>query len=51
MCKPEGKLFSYSTEDYYLQEPIDDIVKEYPKKDPIFKIKKVSDFYDIWYIR
>src|SRR5450759_4503116 len=45
--QPEGKLFSYSTEDYYLQEPIDDIVKEYSKKDPIFKIEKVSDFRDI----
>ena len=45
--QPEGKLFSYSTEDYYLQEPLDDIVKEYSKKDPIFKIEKVSDFRDV----
>ena len=45
--QPEGKLFSYTTEDYYLQEPLDDIVKEYSKKDPIFKIEKVSDFRDV----
>jgi len=44
---PDGKLFSYTTEDYYLQEPIDDLVKEYSKKDPIFKIEKVSDIKDI----
>jgi hypothetical protein len=45
--QPEGKLFSYTTEDYYLQEPIDNLVKEYSKKDPIFKIEKVSDSKDI----
>ena len=45
--QPDGKLFSYTTEDYYLQKPIDDLVKEYSKKDPIFKIEKVSDFKDI----
>lgn len=45
--KPDGKLLSYTTEDYYLQKPIDDIIKEYSKKDPIFKIEKVSDFKDI----
>jgi hypothetical protein len=45
--QPEGKLFSYTTEDYYLQEPIDSLVKEYSKKDPIFKIEKVSDSRDI----
>jgi hypothetical protein len=44
---PDGKLFSYTTEDYYLQKPTDDLVKEYSKKDPIFKIEKVSDFKDI----
>lgn len=45
--RPDGKLFSYTTEDYYLQKPIDDLVKEYSKKDPIFKIEKVSDLKDI----
>jgi hypothetical protein len=45
--QPEGKLFSYNTEDYYLQEPIDNLVKEYSKKDPIFEIEKVSDSRDI----
>jgi hypothetical protein len=45
--QPDGKLISYSTEDYYLQKPIDDLVKEYSKKDPIFKIEKVSDFREI----
>jgi hypothetical protein len=45
--QPDGKLFSYTTEDYYLQKPIDDLVKEYSKKDPIFKIEKVSDLKEI----
>jgi hypothetical protein len=45
--QPDGKLVSYTTEDYYLQKPIDDLVKEYSKKDPIFKIEKVSDFKEI----
>ena len=45
--RPDGKLYSYTTEDYYLQEPIDDLVKEYSMKDPIFKIEKVSDLKDI----
>src|SRR5664280_3539611 len=45
--QPDGKLFSYTTEDYYLQKPIDELVKEYSKKDPIFKIEKVSDFKEI----
>ena len=45
--QPDGKLLSYTTEDYYLQKPIDDLVKEYSKKDPIFKIEKVSDFKEI----
>ena len=45
--QPDGKLFSYTTEDYYLQKPFDDLVKEYSKKDPIFKIEKVSDLKDI----
>lgn len=44
---PDRKLLSYTTEDYYLQKPIDDLVKEYSKKDPIFKIEKVSDLKDI----
>ena len=45
--QPDGKLFSYTTEDYYLQKPIDELIKEYSKKDPIFKIEKVSDFKEI----
>jgi len=45
--QPDGKLIIYTTEEYYLQKPIDDIVKEYSKKDPIFKIEKVSDFKEI----
>ena len=45
--KSDGKLLNYTTEDYYLQKPIDDLVKEYSKKDPIFKIEKVSDIRDI----
>ena len=44
---PDGKLLNYTTEDYYLQVPVDDLVKEYSKKDPIFKIEKVSDIRDI----
>jgi hypothetical protein len=47
ILQPAGKLFSYTTENYYLQKPIDDLVKEYSKKDPIFKIEKVSDSRDI----
>ena len=45
--RADGKLLSYTTEDYYLQIPVDDLVKEYAKKDPIFKIEKVSDIKDI----
>lgn len=45
--KPDRKLLSYTTEDYYLKRPIDDLIKEYSKKDPIFKIEKVSDFKEI----
>jgi len=45
--KTDGKLLNYTTEDYYLQKPIDDLVKEYSKKDHIFKIEKVSDIRDI----
>jgi hypothetical protein len=44
---PDGKFLNYTTEDYYLQKPIDDLVQEYSKKDPIFKIEKVSDIRDI----
>jgi hypothetical protein len=43
----DGKQLSYTTEDYYLHVPVDDLVKEYSKKDPIFKIEKVSDIRDI----
>ena len=46
---PDGKILSYTTEDYYLQKPDDDLVKEYTKKDPIFKVEKVSDMKDIVY--
>ena len=46
---PDGKFLTYTTEDYYLQKPDDDLVKEYAKKDPIFKIEKVSDMKDIVY--
>src|SRR5665647_1910193 len=46
---PDGKFLTYTTEDYYLQKPDDDLVKEYAKKDPIFKIEKVSDIKDIVY--
>jgi hypothetical protein len=45
--QPDGKLFIYTTEDYYLQKPIGELIKEYSKKDPIFKIEKVSDFKEI----
>jgi hypothetical protein len=45
--KSDGKLFTYTTEEYYLQKPTDELVKEYAKKDPIFKIEKVSDFKEI----
>jgi hypothetical protein len=45
--QPDGKLLSYTTEDYYLQKPIDELVNEYSKKDPIFKIEKISDFKEI----
>ena len=45
--RPDGKLVTYSTEDYYLEKPVDNLVKEYSKKDPIFRIEKVSDLKDI----
>lgn len=45
--QPEGKQFNYTTEDYYLQEPIDDIVREYSKKDPVFKIERLGNFRDV----
>lgn len=44
-----GDLFRYTTEDYYLKEPIDELVKEYIKKAPVFKIEKVSDHRDVIY--
>lgn len=43
----DGDLFRYTTEDYYLKEPIDELVKEYIKKAPVFKIEKVSDRRDV----
>ena len=45
--QPAGNILSYTTEDYYLKKPIDDPVREYSKKDPIFRIEKVSDLKDI----
>src|SRR5664279_4188045 len=45
----DGKQQSYTTEDYYLHVPVDDLVKEYSKKDPIFKIEKVSDIRAVSY--
>ena len=49
ILQPDGDLFRYTTEDYYLKEPIDELVKEYIKKAPVFKIEKVSDHRDVIY--
>jgi hypothetical protein len=45
--QPDGDFFRYTTEDYYIKEPIDELVKEYIKKAPVFKIEKVSDHRDV----
>ena len=44
---PGGDFFRYTTEDYYQKDPIDELVKEYIKKAPVFKIEKVSDHRDV----
>ena len=45
--QPDGDLFRYTTEDYYQEKPTDELVKEYIKKDPVFKIEKVSAGRDV----
>ena len=45
--QPGGDLFRYTTEDYFQKEPSDELVKEYIKKAPVFKIEKVSDHRDV----
>ena len=45
--QPGGDLFRYSTEDYFQKQPSDELVKEYVKKAPVFKIEKVSDHRDV----
>ena len=45
--QPEGDLFLYTSEDYYQKEPIDELVKYYIKKAPVFKIEKVSAGRDV----
>jgi len=40
--QPAGDLFRYTTEEYFLKQPIDELVKEYIKKAPVFKIEKIS---------
>ena len=43
----EGDLFRYTTEGYYQAEPADELVKEYIKKAPVFKIERVSDHREV----
>ena len=45
--QPGGDLFRYTTEDYFQKEPSDELVKEYIKKAPVFKIEKVSEQRDV----
>ena len=45
--QPGGDLFRYTTDDYYQKQPVDELVKEYIKKAPVFKIEKVSDHRDV----
>ena len=45
--QPNGDLFRYTTDDYYRNQPVDELVKEYIKKAPVFKIEKVSDHRDV----
>ena len=47
--QPGGDLFRYTTEGYYQVEPADELVKEYIKKAPVFKIEKVSNNRDVIY--
>jgi hypothetical protein len=45
--QPGGDLFRYTTEGYYLVEPADELVKEYIKKAPVFKIERVIDHREV----
>jgi len=45
--QPGGDLFRYTTEDYFKKEPSDELVKEYIKKAPVFKIEKVTEHRDV----
>jgi hypothetical protein len=45
--QPGGDLFRYTTDDYYQKQPVDELVKEYIKKAPVFKIEKASDHRDV----
>ena len=45
--QPGGDLFRYNTEDYFQKQPSDELVKEYIKKAPVFKIEKVSEHRDV----
>jgi hypothetical protein len=45
--QPGGDLFRYTTEDYFQKQPSDELVKEYIKKAPVFKIEKVSEHRDV----
>lgn len=47
--QPGGDFFRYTTEDYYQKDPVDELVKEYIKKAPVFKIEKVSDHREVIY--
>jgi len=35
--QPNGDTFFYDTDDYYVEKPIDDLIKDYAKKEPVFK--------------
>jgi hypothetical protein len=45
--QPGGDLFRFTTEDYFQKQPSDELVKEYVKKAPVFKIEKVSEHRDV----
>jgi len=34
--QPNGDTFFYDTDDYYVEKPIDDLIKDYAKKEPVF---------------
>lgn len=34
--QPNGDVLLYDTDDYYSEKPIDDLIKEYIKKEPVF---------------